>query len=47
MQEAIVKGVRNASTDNNNPTTSSKRNSTVISTQQLKTRKYKGENEGE
>ena len=29
MQEAIVQGVRNASTKNNNPTTSSKCNSTV------------------
>ena len=30
MQEAIVQGVRNSSTDNNNPTTSSKSNSTVL-----------------
>ena len=36
MQEVIVQGIKNALTDNNNPTTSSKRNSTIMPTQQLK-----------
>ena len=47
MQESIVQGVRNASTDNNNLTTSSKRNSTATPTQQLKKRKYGAGNEDE
>ena len=47
MQEALVQRVRNASTDNNNPTTSSKRNNTVIPTHQLKGRKHGAGNEGE
>ena len=40
MQETIVQGVRNASTNNDNSATSTKRNSTVMPTQQLKGRKY-------
>ena len=47
LQESIVQGVRNTSTNNDNPATSSKRNSTVTPTQQLKRRKYGAGNEGE
>ena len=47
MQEAIVQGVRNSSTDNDNPAASSKRNSAIRPTQQLKRRKYGAGNEGE
>ena len=46
IQEEIVQGVRNASTENDNPVTSSKRNSTVTPTQQMKRRKYGAGNEG-
>ena len=47
VQETVVQGVRNASTDNDNQATSTKRNSLVTPTQQLKRRKYGAGDEGE